>query len=586
MIDLKTYWPAALAHLAGPYETGGTEHVVIAEINDQPHAGSVGFRKISTALVPIDLVDAVLQAPSGIGWEVRSWGPLPCVSEGATYATQFWIDGRHGSNERFETILNAWQHHDQEVMLPDSVMLMTYGLVPRYLADGFVAWDDPRRPVYDVIRAKSHVDYKKKQGCPLVSVTMRRNYLEDYCSLKKCAAVAVYYEERYSADDPTIAELLAGDEGTQFELPGRLLGLAYLDDEYHRSAPQFCRVWGVRLILRPSKRPVTDEDDPQLIWPDHAGVMTLQRASKEWLYAFVSDAVLTEYESRPEYSLHPESGGVSYGGWWGTNYTSRVGREHIRVELKKLYEGCPPHVIAHWHRFAVPRAVADHDRAAHGDRSVSVRAKELMLAYLGVTEAITELSERLGGGFRQEEIGSLTTSEVHYRGWWSPDVMKPITAVIRLSANQDEFLQRAVTLFKLLELIKPAPLRNLVLKVGVASDAIKDFGSLKLLATLCQLAVLAREHGFNLVADPAPIVAMWDGSRRLPQLEGLFALNGLRLLGAHLSGAEKETKIAAVAGVFEFDVNAAAGGWGYAIDALYDRVISDLRAVESILRSV
>ena len=38
----------------------------------------------------------------------------------------------------------------------------------------------------------------------------------------------------------------------------------------------------------------------------------------------------------PQYELYPESGGVGYSGWWGTDRTYRMGRHHIRIELKKL----------------------------------------------------------------------------------------------------------------------------------------------------------------------------------------------------------------------------------------------------------
>ena len=131
-------------------------------------------------------------------------------------------------------------------------------------------------------------------------------------------------------------------QGGSFELPGRLLGMAVLKDKHYSVAPQFSRVWGSRLILRPKSRPITDAKDPELVWPGDTAPMTLARASQEWMDGYVSDEVLREYESRPEFDVHSESGGVSYNGWWATGYSSRIGRNHICVELKKLYEGCPP----------------------------------------------------------------------------------------------------------------------------------------------------------------------------------------------------------------------------------------------------
>lgn len=86
--------------------------------------------------------------------------------------------------ERYEPLINYWSASNHEIMLPDNSMLMVYGLVPRPLHDGTVCWDDPYRPVYDVIRVRSHVDSNSQErGHAPVLVEMRRDYLSDYCSL-------------------------------------------------------------------------------------------------------------------------------------------------------------------------------------------------------------------------------------------------------------------------------------------------------------------------------------------------------------------------------------------------------------------
>jgi hypothetical protein len=570
--------------LSEPYDDGVSDYIVIAEINDAPFNGYKGFRKVSTALVPLDQMDEILAARGGIGWEVNSWGPHPCVDEGRVFDTRFWVNGRKDREERFQTIINAWSYHNREVVLPDNVMLMAYGLVPRYLAAGTVCWDDPHAPVYDVLRVRSYVDYSRKTERPLAQITMRRDYLEDYCSLKGCAAVAVHYEERYSSDDETFDEVLKGQKGAQFELPGRLLGMAVLDLKDRDEAPQFSRVWGCRLILKPTGRPITDAKDPMVIWPGDTEPMTLHRASREWVYGYVSDEVLREYESRPEFDVHPESGGVSYDGWWATSYSYRIGRNHICIELKKLYEGCPPHVIAHWYRFAVAKAVAERDREQHGNRNIAVRAKEVVHAYLRLTQSVEVLLGAIGGGFTEKEIGSLSTDELDYRGWWSPEVVRPLTAIAPLSATRNEFLARAVSLFQLLEGLKPAPLRNLVLHLGIERDEVKDFGSLKLLATLCQLASLAADHGHSLLDDADAVVQLWNSKVKIPCLDRVFALNSLRVCTSHAPSADREREITDSAAKFGINVAAYASGWGYAIDTLYDGLAEDLNALAKILR--
>lgn len=405
-------------------------------------------------------------------------------------------------------------------MLPDSVMLMTYGLVPRYLSDGTVCWDDPQKPVYDVIRARSHVDYNKKGDLrPLTLVTMRRDYLEDYCSLKGCAAVAVYYEERFASGDEAFDAVLGEKEGCEYHLPGRLLGIANLQYRYHKLNPQFSRVWGVRLILSPTSRPITNAIEPELVWPDDTLPMTFERAARDWIYGYVSSEVLREYESRPEYFVSPESGGVSYGGWWATAYTSRIGRDFIQIELKKLYEGCPPHVISHWHKFAVSNAIAQKNEQSFGNRNIAIRAKELIYAYLQLTKALEALADKLGVGFSQEDIGGFSTQAIDYVGWWTRSELASLSHIAIATATREEFFARAMTIFKLFEWLKPAPLRAMVLQLKLPKEKVREFGSIKLLATICQVAALAREHAHELPEDSDIVVGLWDTTYQLPLLK-------------------------------------------------------------------
>jgi len=582
MAKSPDYWPKSLVHLSEPYDNGLSDHVVVAEISKASVNGYKGCRLVTTALIPIEKVNDVLTFQGGIGHEVRSWGPRPCVDRDQVYDTTFWIDGR-SREEKFQTIINAWNHHNRQVVLPDNVMLMTYGLVPRYLADGVVCWDDPRAPVYDVLRVKAHVNHDAKGTEPLASVVMRRDYLEDYCSLKGCAAIATFYEERFSSDDATIEALLNGKEGAEFKLPGRLLGVAVIKGNYHKDTPQMCRIWGCRLILTPASRPITEAEDPALVWPGDDKPMTLHRAAANWTYGYVSDAVLCEYESKPEFDVHPESGGVNYGGWWGVGFCDRIGRNHIRLELKKLYEGNPPHVIAHWHRFAVSKEEAERDQETNGNVNIAIRANAVVGGYLALTQALERLSDNLGAGFTQKDIGFLDTNDVDYVGWWTVPALKSLGAVARPNASRDHYLARAISVFQLFENLRVAPLRNLVLMLGVPKERTKDMKSLKLLAAVCQLAVIAEEHGYHLVADAQQVVKLWNADVTLKVLNAIFALNALRICAAHAPGLDQDKKIAEASAILGTDVAAMQGGWGKAIDNMYDFLARDLIALAALL---
>lgn len=583
-IDIDKYWPQAVAHLQEPYDNKASDHVIIAEINEMPHNGYKGACLVRTALIPLELIDEILNAPGGIGYKVQSWGPHPCVRDGEVYETNFWIDGRKNKNERFQTIINSWNIHDQEVLLPDNVLLMTYGLVPRHLADGTVCWDDPQTPVYDVLRVKSHVNYSNKKDNPLGLITIRRDYLEDYCHIKACAAVAVFYEERFSSGDVTFEQVLNGQKGDGFELPGRLLGMGMLDD---KPEPQMSRVWGTRLILMPQSRPITDAKDPELVWPGDTQPMTCMRAGANWAQGYVRDEVLLEYEAHLEYHIYPESGNVDYGGWWSIYRNHRVGRNHICVDLKKLYEGCPPHVIAHWHQFAVQKIVSDHDIKNHGSRNIAIRAKGILNAYLKLTKALECLSSRINAGYyTQEDIGTLASADITHHCWWSIDVMRPLYAVAPLTATREQFLERTVSLFKLLELLKQAPLRNIAIQLGIPKEQIKNIASLKLLAYICQFAMIAKEQGFSLPEDSDAIVPLWNSQKELPKLRSIFALNGLRVCQAHAPNTGRDTKIASAVETFGIDVTTTVSGWGYAIDTLYDRLADDLSEIALLIEDI
>lgn len=580
MADLSSYWPESLGHLNAPYDDGTSDFVVIAKIDDSPINAYKGCLTVSTALVPIDQVDEVLAAKGGIGWQVRSWGPLPVVNEGQVYDTDFWVDGRRDRKETFQTIVNAWTVHDRQVVLPDNVMLMTYGLVPRHLKDS-VSWDDPQGPVYDVVRVRSCVDHSRKIDRPLAQISMRRDYLEDYCSLKGCAAIAVYYEERFSIGDRAFDEILADETGKEFELPGRRLVLSKLKG-WRQETPQFSRVWGSRLILRPKRRPITEPRQPELIWPGDSVPMTLDKASEHYPSAFVSDDVLCEYEVRPEFVVFPESGGVSYNGWWSVGNCQRIGRNYICVELKKLYEGCPPHVIEHWHRFSVSEKVAEQDVENQGNLNIALRAKNIVHAFLELTKSLEQLGNRLGADFTQEDIGSLVTEKVKYEGWWTPAVVKPLTRVAKLSSSREDFLSRGSALFQLLENLKPAPLRNLLIQIGIRREIIKDFASLRLLATLAQLATIAVNGGYKFSEDRSSIVPLWDLQSKVVTLERLLALNSLRSCASHTPSADRDKKITTALEKFGIDLAAQSRGWGHAIDALYDGIEEDLKALSAL----
>lgn len=585
--SLENFWPISLAHLARPHITAQGEYVTIAEVSSEPVEGFAGNRLRYTALVPRDEVDQVLRAPGGIGTEIRCWGPRPDVPPEGGYDGSFWIEGPAGSSKRYETIINSWQRHNKAVVLPDNGLLMCYGLIPRILKENGMSWDDPARPAYDVIRVIPLSHYSVETGHTASRITIRRDYLEDYLSLKGCVGVATFFEERYSSGDQGIDGLLGDQEIVSFDnLPGRILTLRRSSTRFGN---QLSQVWGCSFILAPVNRPISEEQEPVLKWPDRPAPVTAQDVrvhSRGLEYAYIRDEVLRDYENREEFDVGPESGSVSYNGWWAVSYGHRHGRNHLAIELRKLYEGVPVEVIRHYSRFAVTSAIAEADRKLHGTRHIGNRAKDVVYAFLDLTSALAELSELIGLPVMQEEIGGLNSGDVRYRGWSAFPLLRPLGHVSSMNMPRAEFLGRCTGLFKLLENIKPAPLRALLIHLGMKKDVIRDFRSIKLLATLGQLAQIVERSGLSLVSEFEQVKPQWDASVRLPELRPLFALNSLRTGEVHSNSTSTPARVSEALTTFSIDESECVSGWGKALDEVYDMLATSMADIAALLRAI
>lgn len=581
-VDPANFWPASLAHLVLPYDAAGSDYVTVAEVSELPQTGYVGYRTMSVALVPLADVDELLQSTASSGHEVQSNGPLPFVDDdGPPHRNGFWIAGI-GREDRFEPVVNRWRGGDIDVLLPDNGLLMVFGLVPRNIGQADVHWDDPHGPVYDVVRVSTISDHQlPKEKRQRAFVEIRRDYLLEYCRIKQAAAVAFYYEQRRSNDDASFDAAMSGSDSKDFHLPGRLLNLQinrYADER----GRQFAQVWGRRLVLPRGERKIFERDLP-LVWPDHPGEMTQDRAGREDPKAYVNDLVLQEYEGRPEFVLFPKWGGMSYRGQWSVGDCQRHSRNYISVELRKLYEGCPSRVIEHWHRFAVPRAVAEADHQAAGIRHIGIRAEELVSAYLKLTSALVRLGERFDLSFEEVDIGGFNAYNVEYHGWCSFDSLVTLAKVAPPNITLDGFLDRVLDVAKLWEGIQEAPLRNMVRKLGIDLKTLPGARSLKLMGTLCQLATIARGSGYRWPEEAEQFVKQWKPETQLPVMRRLFSLNQLRQKAAHRTGQGFAATLASDLEKFGVASAAQVAGWGSAVDLLYDAMISDFAGIAELL---
>lgn len=575
----ENVWPPPLRHCQLPLLRDTDERASIGEISGESVGGFSGNRMLFTALIPVEDVESVLRTVGGIGHGVRC-NAVGGIGSLKNALPQFWIDGP--GEARFESLVHSWREHNRTVLLPSDAFLMRYGLVPRVMKDGNIAWDDLSGPVYDVVRVIPVSTYTAPTEHTKAQVLVRRDYLEDYLSLKNCAAVATFWDERYSQDNGEVAALI-GEHGAHIEQPGREMWFMRMRLD---SANQVSQVWGCTLLLRPSARPISDPLGVELTWPDRAkAILGTGRNSKfeHFESAYVQDEVLVEYEKRPEFEIQPEDGFVSYGGWWSVSFCSRVSRNFLELELRKLYESAPFEVIRHYQKFARAKPVADSDVNENGKRHVGIRAKDLINSFTLLTACLSDLSDSAGLSFEESDIGTLSAKELAYKGWWTFDNLKPLGYVVPISLTLPDFLGRCKEIFKLLENLQVAPLRELVVRLGLKRDNVRLFGAVKLLGTVSQLATLAKESGLDLISDAALISRNWDTTRKVPALERLFALNGLRTMDAHIVSRSAQEKRAATLGAFGIDEDAQRSGWGRALDEVYDQTTSSLMELGNLL---
>lgn len=579
------FWPASLVHLASPYLSDSSQYVTIGEISSEPINNFPGARLLYTAMVPADEVDECLARLGGIGHGISYLkGQVVYDLAGGNPSTAFWIESRRPDHKRYQALVESWRVHDRHILQPFAGLLQHYGLSPSVLLDRTIAWDDLSIPTFGVVRVSPLAVYESSKFAPAARVEILREYLEDYLLANECVALATQWEERYSTDDPAFDSAVGEQKGLSVELKGRQIWLKRV--ERLKDGDQHSDTWCTRLVMKPEKALDSDE---KLEWPDHQGPLIgsdVVGAFGVMEEAYVRDEVLIAYENRPEFHIHPETGTVGNGTWWAVGHCRRVGRDHIALELRKLYEGAQFSVVKHYCEYAVKESSVPVPKSDTEKRNIGIRAREVINGYLTYMEAIEKICDAAGLSSTAQEIGGLSASEINYSGWWTFPKLGRLGNVAPLTMTYQQFLARCKDIFAVFEGLKSGPLRSLLRILGIPKDQIKEQEGLKLSAFLCQLSTIAKKEHWSLVGDAEEIVKNWDKDVRLDFYNGLFALNGLRLADAHAMSVGDPTAQAANLKVFDIESDRFKTGWGLALDRVYDEVAKSLENATTLLQSV
>jgi hypothetical protein len=557
------WWPDFIPPI-GEKDFIHRDQITVAEV-EQP-SGPESYRHIYTALVPLDLVEMLLSKYGAIGNQVEASGPHPSadMEDGPRqYKPRFWIFGGEIARDGFEPLVVAWRSSDKTILSIDQGFLMTYALMPRFtdIREGHIEvhWDDLAEPVYDVI---STVPISKDDYPRLTPawVKIRRDYLEDYSFLRGQALVQVFYMRSEGFPGKDTDSILAGNKYLYCKSPGMEFRFRMLDESRKLYSVQ---AEGVRLLLNPTKSPVSAGrwDYGKLKWPGFPEPFSDHSEFPPGAEVFVRDSVLENYEGKTEYSIHPEHGGVSFKDQWAVSYVRRAGKDLLAVEVRKLYEGCPPAVVRLWNKYAVEPLPDDQD--IYGlHPNVASRAKDLTYALLAFGEALA---------FLQTIILNQSFSSMD-------------TVGIPIDMTENAFLDRCEALCKMLiECFKESDLRKIMEKLGCSHEKTREFGSLLLLNLLINLCQIAAQSGLQLLGDSTEVLKRFEKASEENCIPHLFALYELRKLKSHRSELSRPRKLKDALDTFGIEKVSTVPGWGSAADRVYDALIDELVSCQKIL---
>ena len=572
------WWPVPLSYIASEKPWSG-RYVAVAEIqsfDEKPHAGQ---RSRYSALVPIEQLDEISRNLAKLGHDVSTSGPHPSPSPGLSYVPRFWIAAQELPDRKYEPLVLSWSSHDKTILLPDPGFLMTYGLTPRASDDGAVSWDDPAEPVHDVVIVRSPSVWNFPMSTTAY-VQIRRDYLQDYLTLRNMALVQVFWEMRWGETDETAERALGKEEAVDIGFADRLFQLNRdLEDKSVLTA----QVWGARVLGSPGDLPISEDplENKGLVWPGFPNPVTNDIASRMHVsdYVYVDDTVLETYEGRRAFRIHPISGSVSFGSQWSVGYCERVGRNLIRLELKKLYEGARPAVVRHWNEFAVEIPSREALVSLTKERNIAIRAEEITFDLVALGEALAAVAQLVGlPELNPENFVSLRRDALEYSGWWNFEETEAISRHVPLNCSLDMFLDRCLSLHKLIvEGLSEAKLRKLLNAIGVPHDSIAELGTLKLLDCTVRMTQVANATGLRLSDDGKRI---WDrleqdGTNPARPIPYLFALHDIRIIKAH-KAADQNRELIEELKRFDVAMGQEAAGYGRILDRMYDALHSQL----------
>lgn len=506
------------------------DHITVAELKTIDKNGLNETIDINTALVSPNLISKIKS--SHVNPYVNLSGAY--YREDYEYKPSFWLYLSKSSGlSKAEPLVVSWCSGNHTTFMIDQGFLSAFKLSPRLLEDE-ILWDDLKEPQFNVVKIKPLSEYDFPTHSE-ANVKVKKDYLETYLAFRKKVAVQVFTIKRDIAIDEEISTLLKNkkyfiEEFKQFEIR-----LSRFD---HKEDIARLEINGFKVLLENSENNKEEETVIGHYWKGVDGLVTEWRARHEmpFEYVYVADKVLAAYEADEDYEVHPLSGSVSYRNQWAVTHCDRVGKNAIKIEIKKLYEGNRYTVIDYWNKFSIhPSEIIEGENIAEKAERLTRKFFLFGRIFTGLFNHLFELN------YSTKDLIGLDEEHIEYTGWSEFPEFNAIAQHVDLkSFSKEQFISRCKKLYILVgENLQEKPLRKIVNMLEFPISITKEFRSIKLLELIIVYLKISAESGLHPVDNKETLVERVLEIKKFNALVELSAVNSIRQLDAHKTNDSK-----------------------------------------------
>lgn len=553
--------PTRFVDLVAPVGLAASDFVDIAtHLEIDPHGQGAENLLMQTALVPESDLAKLGEIRARSDFSVVSQSTPDIGQRGECAQFQPSIGG-------YDYVVASWGSSSFFNFYLAEKVWMALGLSARTIGGDHqrIIFDDIRLPEFGVAEGEASNEYEWTSKRP-VRWRLRNDYLRRYLWMRGMHGVRVfYYSCRLLARTDLLSLLDSHGYFEQTPEDGR-----YLLDLRRDADGLLMQVWGVAPVLAPELCPMLSANE--LVWPVLGGPMTEKRVRElRDQEVVIRDSFLEKYEQDAVYGCSVFAGGLGwstsprYRGQWAFTDCVRVGRDCIRVPLRKLYEGLPDREIIHAHTYAMGEAeTAAIDATA---KNVVDRTDRVVRELMNFGQALANLLNRTGIETSVEALVHLSPDRIRASQWEMYPEVRRLARVARLDMSQADFLSRCKSLNELLNRTPQGPLKRFLVQCGYPSAEVKELRAFRLWQAILNLVeeVNARGDTWEALEGLAKDV---DCLARNPALSPIFHLNELRNGESHDSFSEVRFALEAMG----FDTALLNGGYGIALDHVYDAI--------------